>query len=297
MRAGLLLKMQMLNLRTDFGDFDLSFRPAGFSGFDDLVPNAVEVAIAGVAVPVASLDDVIHSKESANRPKDQAALPQLYALRDEIARSDRRPPLSFLITSSRALVDLDRGTHARLDRALDPRVRERRVLAGEVDSSFGRDDPVVQQRLLLRVEEGERPARELVVVPHLRSADLELVGRLGMDPRDVLERLHDAVLGREGAPPLRVLTPRVAREHHAAAGVAPVVRVVDVADREVADRSTTGDPVVVLPEPPTELEEHLRRGVVVELADRALLEPRERREHLDVAQHRERHRHDEVVAA
>jgi hypothetical protein len=89
---GLLVTMQMLNLRTDFGDFDLSFRPAGFSGFVDLAKNAVDVPIAGVAVPVASLNDVIHSKESANRPKDQAALPQLYALRDEIARSDRRSP-------------------------------------------------------------------------------------------------------------------------------------------------------------------------------------------------------------
>lgn len=89
-QPGLLLEMQMLNLRTDFGDFDLSFRPAAFSGFDDLAVNAVDVPVAGVAVPVASLDDVIRSKETANRSKDHAALPQLYALRDEIARRGPR---------------------------------------------------------------------------------------------------------------------------------------------------------------------------------------------------------------
>jgi hypothetical protein len=32
---------------------------------------------------------VIRSKESANRDKDRAALPQLYALRDQIAARER----------------------------------------------------------------------------------------------------------------------------------------------------------------------------------------------------------------
>jgi len=34
---------------------------------------------------VASLDDIIHSKRTANRPKDLATLPLLEALRDELA--------------------------------------------------------------------------------------------------------------------------------------------------------------------------------------------------------------------
>lgn len=86
---GLLLELQTLNLQTDFGDFDLSFRPAAFDGFDELAVNAVDVPISRVAVPVASLDDVIRSKETADRAKDRAALPQLYALRDEIAARRR----------------------------------------------------------------------------------------------------------------------------------------------------------------------------------------------------------------
>ena len=85
-----LSQMRMLNLVTDHGDFDLSFRPAAFpNGYDDLVEHATSIEIGGFAVLVASLDDVIRSKETANRPKDQAALPQLYALRDEIAAQER----------------------------------------------------------------------------------------------------------------------------------------------------------------------------------------------------------------
>ena len=44
--------------------------------------------IDGVPVRVAALRDIIRSKETANRLKDQAALPHLYALEDEIARLD-----------------------------------------------------------------------------------------------------------------------------------------------------------------------------------------------------------------
>jgi hypothetical protein len=90
--AAALGRMTMVNLTTDFGDFDLSFVPAGFSGYDELLTNAVEVPVAGTVATVASLDDVIRSKEIANRDKDRATLPVLYALRDEIADLRRRPP-------------------------------------------------------------------------------------------------------------------------------------------------------------------------------------------------------------
>jgi hypothetical protein len=87
----LLVKMQMLNLFTDFGAFDLSFRPAGFDGYEQLAEHAIEVSIGGSAVPVAALDDIILSKETADRDQDRAALPQLYALRDEIAAREQPP--------------------------------------------------------------------------------------------------------------------------------------------------------------------------------------------------------------
>jgi hypothetical protein len=81
-----LAHMTMLNLMTRFGDFDLSFRPAGVDGYEDLLEHAVEFDVGGFVVRVASLDDIIQSKEVADRAKDRAALPQLFALRDEIAR-------------------------------------------------------------------------------------------------------------------------------------------------------------------------------------------------------------------
>lgn len=71
------------NLRTVYGDLDLLYAPAG-GGYDHLIKNAVEVEIGdGVIVMAASLDDIIRSKELANRPKDHDTLSQLRRFRDE----------------------------------------------------------------------------------------------------------------------------------------------------------------------------------------------------------------------
>ncbi|MBM3672809.1 MAG: hypothetical protein FJW86_11605 [Actinobacteria bacterium] len=86
----LLAGMRMLNLVTDFGELDLTFEPPAFeNGYSDLAPQAVAIPVGSVEVRIAALDNVIESKEQANRPKDRAALPVLYALRDEIAERDR----------------------------------------------------------------------------------------------------------------------------------------------------------------------------------------------------------------
>ncbi len=81
-----LRRVQLVNLTTRFGDFDIAFQPAGSQGYEDLVRRAVELEIEGTVVRVASLADIIRSKEAANRPKDRATLPILYALEDEIAK-------------------------------------------------------------------------------------------------------------------------------------------------------------------------------------------------------------------
>jgi hypothetical protein len=76
------------NLQTKYGDLDLSFVPNGTAGYDDLVRDATDVAAYDLVVPVASLADVIRSKQAANRPKDQRVLP---VLREILAsRFDRR---------------------------------------------------------------------------------------------------------------------------------------------------------------------------------------------------------------
>ena len=88
--AEFLERMKMLNLQTSAGEFDISFEPGAFEGgYEALVSHAVELEVFGVLVKVASLHDIIRSKEATNRLKDQAALPHLYALEDEIAAMER----------------------------------------------------------------------------------------------------------------------------------------------------------------------------------------------------------------
>lgn len=84
----LLASMAMLNLTTRCGDLDLTFNPAGIGTYPDLIARAVRVDIDGVTVALATLDDVVRSKRTADRPKDRAVLPVLEALRDELRRND-----------------------------------------------------------------------------------------------------------------------------------------------------------------------------------------------------------------
>ena len=90
--AVFLANVQLLNLVTRFGDLDLSFEPAGTEGFSDLARGAVEMKIRGLGVLVAALEDVIRSKEAANRPKDQRTLPVLRQLLEEIEKRRGREP-------------------------------------------------------------------------------------------------------------------------------------------------------------------------------------------------------------
>jgi len=78
--------MAMLNLTTRCGNLDVAVQPTGTAGYDGLVARATSFHIGALDVPVAALADIIRSKEAANRPKDRATLPILYALEEEIAR-------------------------------------------------------------------------------------------------------------------------------------------------------------------------------------------------------------------
>ena len=75
-----LAAVQVWNLTTRYGDLDISFVPSGTGGFVDLDRSAEPVEFGGVVVRVASLADVIRSKQAANRPKDQRVLPTLREL-------------------------------------------------------------------------------------------------------------------------------------------------------------------------------------------------------------------------
>lgn len=79
-------------LVTRFGDLDLAFSPSGTGGYEDLHRDATEVQLGDdppVRALVASLADVIRSKEAANRPKDRAQLPALRLALDMIRDRER----------------------------------------------------------------------------------------------------------------------------------------------------------------------------------------------------------------
>lgn len=84
-----------MTLRTEAGDLDVVLRPdappsvaggtvAAFD-YDRLARDALVVDMPE-PVPVASLDDIIASKEAAGRQKDLERLPELYRLRDALRR-------------------------------------------------------------------------------------------------------------------------------------------------------------------------------------------------------------------
>lgn len=89
--AGFLANAELLNLTTRYGDLDLSFHPAGTNGYPDLAPRAVAMEIRSLQIPVAALEDVIRSKEAADRPKDHRTLPVLRQLLDEIRKREGTP--------------------------------------------------------------------------------------------------------------------------------------------------------------------------------------------------------------
>jgi hypothetical protein len=83
--AAFLGRMKLLNLTTRFGDLDLSFEPSGTAGYEELSSRAVLYDLGeGLQVRVAALEDIIRSKEAANREKDRLALPTLRLLLKKI---------------------------------------------------------------------------------------------------------------------------------------------------------------------------------------------------------------------
>lgn len=84
-----LLPDAIVNMTTRAGDLGLTFCPSGTSGLADLKRDAIEVeAGERLHILVASLEDVIRSKEAAGRDKDRLALPRLRRLLDRL-RSER----------------------------------------------------------------------------------------------------------------------------------------------------------------------------------------------------------------
>jgi hypothetical protein len=79
-------RAQIWNLVTDHGRLDIAFVPSGTQGYDDLARDARHLTVLGVGIDVASLADVIRSKEAAGRDKDRLVLPVLRRLLAEQER-------------------------------------------------------------------------------------------------------------------------------------------------------------------------------------------------------------------
>lgn len=68
-------------LTTDLGSLDLLGEMSGVGGYRQIVSEAKTINLGDFLCQVASLDTIIRSKETADRPKDRATLPELKALR------------------------------------------------------------------------------------------------------------------------------------------------------------------------------------------------------------------------
>lgn len=64
-------RSDLWNLVTSAGRVDLIFSPAGTGGFEELVPRAVSFTVSGGTLLAARLEDILRSKEAADRPQDR----------------------------------------------------------------------------------------------------------------------------------------------------------------------------------------------------------------------------------
>ena len=66
-----LARADLWNLVTAAGRLDVAFIPTGTDGYDDLIRHAVPFDVFGVRLDAASLEDIVRSKEAADRPQDR----------------------------------------------------------------------------------------------------------------------------------------------------------------------------------------------------------------------------------
>lgn len=82
----MLARAQQTTWRTDAGNLDVLTEVShgtGRLGYADLSRRAVSLRLDDYELRIINLDDLISSKEAADREKDHAALPELRRLRDD----------------------------------------------------------------------------------------------------------------------------------------------------------------------------------------------------------------------
>jgi hypothetical protein len=91
--AALLGRMEVATWRTQSGDVDVLLgipRDARWElvRYEELRERGRLIAVGELEIPIAALEDIIRSKEIADRPADRAALPELRRLREELEDRD-----------------------------------------------------------------------------------------------------------------------------------------------------------------------------------------------------------------
>lgn len=86
MDARTLRNASVLTLVTDLGDLDVMDRVAGVGEYPAVRAASIEVDLVGIQARVLALDALISAKRAAGRRKDQEALLELEALREERRR-------------------------------------------------------------------------------------------------------------------------------------------------------------------------------------------------------------------
>jgi hypothetical protein len=69
--ATMLDRADLWNFVTSAGRLDIAFVPAGTDGYNDLHRTAVRFAVYGIELLAASLEDIVRSKQAADRPQDR----------------------------------------------------------------------------------------------------------------------------------------------------------------------------------------------------------------------------------
>lgn len=69
--AETLARARLWNLITTAGRLDVAFEPSGTTGYEDLATSAVPFEVFGVEVQAASLEDILRSKQAADRLQDR----------------------------------------------------------------------------------------------------------------------------------------------------------------------------------------------------------------------------------
>jgi hypothetical protein len=77
----MLRRVEVLTMVTELGELDVLARPGGSPGYETLRRRAERFDLEGLAVLVASIDDLIAMKLAAGLAKDLAAVEELEAIR------------------------------------------------------------------------------------------------------------------------------------------------------------------------------------------------------------------------